>query len=39
VGSADGVTELASLSGAASALRDEIAALPAPREVAAALTR
>ncbi|WP_284746747.1 nucleotide disphospho-sugar-binding domain-containing protein [Amycolatopsis sp. RTGN1] len=39
VGSADGVAELASLSGAATALRDEIAALPAPRELVAALTR
>lgn len=39
VGSADGVAELASLSAAATALRDEIAALPAPRELVAALTR
>jgi UDP:flavonoid glycosyltransferase YjiC (YdhE family) len=39
VGSADGIAELASLSGAATALRDEIAALPAPRELVAALTR
>jgi|SRR3954471_13858423 UDP:flavonoid glycosyltransferase YjiC (YdhE family) len=39
VGSADGMAELASLSGAANALRDEIAALPAPRELVAALTR
>ncbi|MEV6624690.1 nucleotide disphospho-sugar-binding domain-containing protein [Amycolatopsis sp. NPDC051106] len=39
VGSADGIAELASLSGAANALRDEIAALPAPRELVAALTR
>ncbi|WIY03019.1 DUF1205 domain-containing protein [Amycolatopsis mongoliensis] len=39
VGSADRIGELASLSGAATALRDEIAALPAPRELAAALTR
>jgi UDP:flavonoid glycosyltransferase YjiC (YdhE family) len=39
VGSADGVAELASLSGAATALRDEVAALPAPRELVAALTR
>jgi hypothetical protein len=39
VGSAEHVAELASLSGAANALRDEIAALPAPRELVAALTR
>ncbi|MEU8632856.1 nucleotide disphospho-sugar-binding domain-containing protein [Amycolatopsis sp. NPDC048633] len=39
VGSAEHVAELASLSGAATALRDEIAALPAPRELVAALTR
>ncbi|MEU0791583.1 nucleotide disphospho-sugar-binding domain-containing protein [Amycolatopsis sp. NPDC005961] len=39
VGSADGVAELAALSAAATALRDEIAALPAPRELVGALTR
>jgi UDP:flavonoid glycosyltransferase YjiC (YdhE family) len=39
VGSAEHVAELASLSGAANALRDEIAALPAPREVVAELVR
>lgn len=39
VGSAEQVGELASLSAAATALRDEIAALPAPRELVAALTR
>ena len=39
VGSAEQAGELASLSGAATALRDEIAALPAPRELAGALTR
>lgn len=39
VGSAEQVGELASLSGAATALRDEIAALPAPRELVAALAR
>lgn len=39
VGSAERIPELASLSGAANALRDEIAALPAPRELVAALSR
>lgn len=39
VGSAEQVGELASLSAAATALRDEIAALPAPRELVAALAR
>ncbi|MEU0532554.1 nucleotide disphospho-sugar-binding domain-containing protein [Amycolatopsis tolypomycina] len=39
VGPASAVTELASLRGAAEALREEIAALPAPRDVVAELTR
>ncbi|VVJ19520.1 Uncharacterised protein [Amycolatopsis camponoti] len=39
VGSAGGVAELAALSAAATALRDEIAGLPAPRELIGALTR
>ncbi|WP_329051309.1 DUF1205 domain-containing protein [Amycolatopsis sp. NBC_01488] len=37
VGAAEHIPELASLSTAANALRDEIAALPAPREVVASL--
>lgn len=39
VGEAGQIRELAALSGAANALRDEIAALPAPRAMAAELTR
>lgn len=39
VGAAEQIRELTSLSGAANALRDEIAALPAPREMVAELTR